>query len=64
MIILNRGLIPCTYVPLYVLQFVYRKNLCGTRYTHVTAATINQLRQAFQIQRLLEKDARKRGGLK
>lgn len=30
----------------------------GTDLSNVTAATINQLRQAFQIQKLLEKDAR------
>lgn len=34
-------------------------NLSGTAdLSHATAATINQLRQAFQLQRLLERDAR------
>lgn len=35
-----------------------QENFLGADLSNVTAATINQLRQAFQIQKLLEKDAR------
>ncbi|QCQ84999.1 major capsid protein [Blackfly microvirus SF02] len=38
-------------------QLVYPSNLFGDL-SSATAATINQIRQAFQIQRLLERDAR------
>lgn len=36
----------------------WEENYMGADLSGVTAATINQLRQAFQIQKLLEKDAR------
>lgn len=36
----------------------HNENFMGADLSKVTAATINQLRQAFQIQKLLEKDAR------
>lgn len=36
----------------------YDQGYLGADLSNVTAATINQLRQAFQIQKLLEKDAR------
>ncbi len=42
-----------TYVPSRQLQFNGEADLSGA-----TAATINSLRQAFQIQRMLERDAR------